>query len=61
MILALINMQKFMSLFGIVAFVFVAWLLSEDRSRISWRTVLWGVGLQFVFAVIVLMGFVVHR
>ncbi|MAA78699.1 MAG: NupC/NupG family nucleoside CNT transporter [Deltaproteobacteria bacterium] len=47
-------MQKFMSLFGIVAFIFVAWLLSENRSRISWRTVLWGVGLQFVFAVIVL-------
>lgn len=54
MILAFVNVQKLMSLFGIVAFVFVAWLLSENRSRISWRTVFWGVGLQFVFALIVL-------
>lgn len=54
MILAFINLQKMMSLFGIVVFIFVAWLLSESRTRISWRTVLWGVGLQFVFALIVL-------
>lgn len=32
----------------------VAWLLSTNRSRISWRLVAWGVGLQVGFAILVL-------
>ncbi|RMH16412.1 MAG: NupC/NupG family nucleoside CNT transporter, partial [Gemmatimonadetes bacterium] len=32
----------------------VAWLLSVDRKRIPWRVVLWGTGLQLVFAVFIL-------
>ena len=54
MLLAFIDVNKVVSLFGVVAFIFVAWLLSENRSRISWRTVSWGIALQFIFAVIVL-------
>ena len=46
--------NKVMSLFGVFAFVFFAWLLSEDKKRISWKTVGWGIGLQCIFALIVL-------
>ena len=31
-----------------------AWLLSRDRKAVSWRLVVWGVGLQLVFAWVVL-------
>ena len=32
----------------------VAWLMSADRRSVSWRVVLWGLGLQFAFALLVL-------
>src|SRR5271155_2432155 len=32
----------------------LAWLFSSDRRAIRWRTVAWGLGLQFLFAVIVI-------
>lgn len=47
-------MEKWMSLAGLVAFVGLAWILSEDRRRFDWKLVLTGVGLQFVFGVLVL-------
>jgi CNT family concentrative nucleoside transporter len=31
-----------------------AWLLSENRRAIRWRTVAWGIGLQVVFAIVIL-------
>ena len=39
---------------GLVLLVLVAWLLSTDRRRISWRLVAWGIGLQVTFALLVL-------
>ncbi len=39
--------MKFISLLGIVALIGVAWLLSEHKRRFPFRTVLWGVTLQF--------------
>ena len=39
---------------GILAVLLAAWLGSTDRSRIRWRTVVWGLGLQLVFAFMVL-------
>jgi CNT family concentrative nucleoside transporter len=45
---------KFISLLGLVAFIGVAWAMSSDRRRFPWRTVLWGVGLQMAFAVLIL-------
>ncbi len=39
---------------GILAVLAAAWLGSTDRKRIRWRTVAWGLGLQIVFAFIVL-------
>jgi CNT family concentrative nucleoside transporter len=46
--------ERGMSLFGIPALVFLAWLISSNRKGISWRPVIWGVVLQFIFGVIVL-------
>ena len=43
-----------MGLVGIVSMMLIAWLLSTDRKRVSWRLVGIGVGLQLVFAVLVL-------
>jgi CNT family concentrative nucleoside transporter len=40
--------------FGFVCILFLAWLLSEARSRIPWRIVLSGVALQFVLALLLL-------
>lgn len=42
------------ALLGAVLLIAVAWSLSTDRTRISWRAVGWGFGLQIAFAVLVL-------
>lgn len=40
--------------FGIVVLLGLAYLLSNNRRRIPLRVVVWGVGLQFLFALIIL-------
>jgi concentrative nucleoside transporter, CNT family len=47
-------MGRFTGLLGLVAILAVAWLFSRHRRAIKWRILFWGLGLQFVFAVIVL-------
>ena len=47
-------MDRFTGVLGILAVLIAAWLGSTDRKRIRWRTVAWGLGLQLVFAFIVL-------
>jgi nucleoside transporter len=47
-------MQNLISFLGIFFFIFLAWTLSEDRRRFPWRVAIWGLGLQFVFAALVL-------
>ena len=42
------------SAFGILVFLILAWLFSEDRTRIPWRTLLAGIGLQFLLAMLLL-------
>ncbi len=49
-------MERLMGLGGIAVFVVLAVLLSRERRAIHWRTVAWGLGLQWVFALIVLKG-----
>jgi CNT family concentrative nucleoside transporter len=39
---------------GILAVLLAAWLFSTDRRHIRWRTIAWGIGLQFCFAFLVL-------
>ena len=42
------------SVLGLVAMLGIAWALSEDRRRIQWRTIAWGLGLQFALALVIL-------
>ena len=42
------------SALGLLAFLFLAWLVSEQRARIAWRTVWAGLGLQIVLALLLL-------
>jgi CNT family concentrative nucleoside transporter len=42
------------SLLGYCGFIALAWLLSEKRSVVPWRTVFGGVALQFALAVVIL-------
>ena len=42
------------SAFGILVFLLFAWLFSEDRARIPWRTLLAGITLQFLLAAMLL-------
>ncbi len=46
--------QRAVSLLGLVVFTGIALLLSVNRRRVDWRTVAWGIGLQFIFAVLIL-------
>jgi CNT family concentrative nucleoside transporter len=41
-------------LLGIVVILFLCWLLSTNRRSVNWPLIAWGIGLQFVFAVLVL-------
>lgn len=45
---------RLQALLGGALIVGVAWLWSTDRRAVSWRVVLWGLGLQLVFALVVL-------
>lgn len=45
---------QFNSLLGLVAFISLAWFLSSNRKLFPWRTVLWGLGLQLGFAILIL-------
>ena len=47
-------MDRYTGVLGILAVLAAAWLGSTDRKRIRWRTVAWGLGLQLVFAFLVL-------
>ena len=46
--------MQFLSLIGLVALLGLAWAMSYHRRRFPVRTVIWGLGLQFVFTLIIL-------
>lgn len=39
-------------LLGIVVLLALSWLFSENRRRVQWKVVVWGVGLQFAVALL---------
>ena len=45
---------KLISLTGWFTMIAVAWAISFNRKKFPWRTVIWGIGLQFVFALMIL-------
>ena len=47
-------MARFTGVLGILAVLLAAWLGSTERKHIRWRTVMWGLSLQVVFAFLVL-------
>ena len=47
-------MARFTGLLGLMTFLGVAYAFSTNRRAIRWRTVAWGLSLQFVFAVMVI-------
>ena len=47
-------MSLLQSILGLGILLGLAWAMSTDRKRIPWRVVGWGLGLQLVFAVLVL-------
>jgi CNT family concentrative nucleoside transporter len=46
--------QRLLSVLGLIAMLAIAWGLSVDRSRVPWRVIGWGMGLQFLFALFIL-------
>ena len=45
---------RLISLLGLVVFIGLAWAISYNRKLFPWRTVLWGLALQFTFALLIL-------
>ena len=45
---------KLISLLGWFTMIVVAWMISYNRKLFPWRTVVWGVGLQFTLALLIL-------
>lgn len=50
------SVYNLISLAGLVVLMAVAWVCSEDRSRVNWRVVAWGTGLQLVFGAVVFLA-----
>lgn len=47
--------QKAISLLGLIVFTLLAFLLSVNRRAVDWKLVAWGLALQFIFAILILM------
>ncbi|MFQ6618012.1 MAG: NupC/NupG family nucleoside CNT transporter [Fidelibacterota bacterium] len=47
-------MQRLIGVAGIFVILGIAWLLSNNKKRINFRVVIWGILLQIVFALIIL-------
>lgn len=47
-------MLNLVSFFGLLAMVFLAWMISSHKAKFPWRVVLSGLGLQLVFGFFVL-------
>ena len=47
-------MERWISILGLFVLMGIAWVFSKHRRDINWRTIVWGVGLQFLLAVIIL-------
>ncbi|XP_054557138.1 sodium/nucleoside cotransporter 2 [Talpa occidentalis] len=46
--------EQLISFAGICMFVFILFACSKHHSAVSWRAVFWGLGLQFVFGILVI-------
>jgi len=46
--------DRAISVLGLLVMIGIAWLCSNNRSKVPWRTVAWGVGLQLALGVLLL-------
>lgn len=56
--------RRFISVLGMLVYVGISYAFSVHRKKVKWRPVLWGMGMQFVFALIILrtpQGFTVFK
>jgi len=53
--------QHAVSLVGFMIFVGIAWLLSNNRRKIAWRTIAWGIALQLLLGLIIFRLPLSHR
>ena len=42
-----------MGILGVIVLLGIAFAMSNNRSAISWKLVIWGLSLQFIFAIII--------
>jgi concentrative nucleoside transporter, CNT family len=54
-------LARFTGVLGLLTMLLLAWIFSTNRRAIRWRTVIWGLGLQIVFAFLVLKWTVGQR
>ena len=47
-------LTKFIGFIGIFAMIGFAYVISNNRKAINWRPVFWGIGLQIIFAILIL-------
>ncbi len=47
-------MERLVSAFGLLCMIFIAYLLSDKKKEVQWKMVLMGVGLQIIFALLIL-------
>jgi len=47
-------MNQLIGIIGIVVLLAIAYAISENRKEINYRTVFWGLGLQIIFAILIL-------
>ncbi|XP_067650388.1 solute carrier family 28 member 3-like [Haliotis asinina] len=46
--------ENFLSLAGMTFFILIGFLISEHPERVNWHAVFWGIGTQFLFALLIL-------
>ena len=46
--------MNFISILGLLLLLGLTWLLSYHKREINFRTIFWGIGLQLIFALIIL-------
>ncbi len=46
--------MRWVSLLGLFALLGIGWAMSVHRTRVNFRTIVWGIGLQFLLGVIIL-------
>jgi len=54
-------LARFTGVLGLLTMLLLAWVFSTNRRAIRWRTVIWGLSLQMVFAFLVLDWSFGHR